>query len=68
MRVSRVPLLAMLLLGAPLLAAQVVATIEITDPALRALQEQSFNNLKTVGQNITGYQFSFPFYLSRKLL
>jgi len=67
MRVSRVPLLAMLLLGAPLLAAQVVATIEITDPALRALQEQSFNNLKTVGQNITGYQFSFPFYLSRKL-
>jgi hypothetical protein len=67
MRVNRIPLFAMLLIGARLLPAQVVASVEISDPALRALQEQSFNNLKTVGQNITGYQFSFPFYLSRKL-
>ena len=57
----------MLLLGARLVPAQVVASVEISDPALRALQQQSFNNLKTVGQNITSYQFPFPFYLSRKL-
>jgi hypothetical protein len=57
----------MLLIGARLLPAQVVASVEIADPALRALQQQSFTDLKTVGQNITGYPFSFPFYLSRKL-
>jgi hypothetical protein len=57
----------MLLIGARLLPAQVVASIEITDPSLRALQEHSFNDLKAVGQSITGYEFSFPFYLSRKL-
>jgi len=67
MRANRIPLFAMLLIGARLLSAQVVASIEITDPALRALQEQSFNNLKAVGQSIAGYQFGFPFYLSRKL-
>ena len=53
--------------GTRLLSAQVVASVEITDPALRALQEQSFNDLKTVGENIAGHQFNFPFYLSRKL-
>lgn len=57
----------MVLIGARLLQAQVVASVEISDPALRALQEQSFKDLKTVGLNITSYPFSFPFYLSRKL-
>jgi hypothetical protein len=57
----------MLLLGARLLPAQVVSTVEIGDPALRALQQQSFNDLKTVGKNIAGYPFTFPFYLSRTL-
>jgi hypothetical protein len=57
----------MLLVGARIVPAQVVASVEITDPALRALQEKSFADLKTVGQNIAGHQFSFPFYLSRKL-
>ena len=67
MSASRIAILAMLLIGARLVPAQVVAPIEINDPALRALQEQSLNGLKTVGQNIAGYQFNFPFYLSRKL-
>jgi len=44
-----------------------VAPVEIGDPALRALQERSFSDLKTVGQNIVSYPFTFPFYLSRKL-
>jgi hypothetical protein len=57
----------MLLIVARLVAAQAVAPIEISDPALRALQEQSFSDLKTVGQTIAGHSFTFPFYFSRKL-
>ncbi len=67
MRASRIAFLAMLLIGARLVPAQVVAPVEIGDPALRALQERSFSDLKTVGQNIVSYPFTFPFYLSRKL-
>src|SRR5271165_7161261 len=67
MRANRIAFVAMMLIGARVVPAQVVASIEISDPALRTLQEQSFNDLKTVGQKITAYQFSYPFYLSRKL-
>ncbi len=67
MRANRFALIAMMLIGARLLPAQVVASVEITDPALRALQEKSFGDLKTVGENIAGHQFNFPFYFSRKL-
>ncbi len=67
MRASRFMVLVMLLVGARIVPAQVVASVEITDPALRALQEKSFADLVTVGQNISAHQFSFPFYLSRKL-
>ena len=67
MHANRIAFFAMLLLGAPLVSAQVVASVEISDPGLRTLQEQSFNNLKTVGQNIAGYRFDYPFYLSRTL-
>jgi hypothetical protein len=57
----------MLLIGASLLAAQVVSPVEISDPALRALQEKSISDLNAVGKNIAAIQFNFPFYLSRKL-
>ena len=67
MRANRLAFIGVLMLAARLLQGQVVASIEITDPALRALQEKSFNDLKTVGENIAGHQFNFPFYLSRKL-
>ena len=67
MRASKLAFLVMLLIGARLVPAQVVASVEMTDPTLRALQEKSFADLKTVGQNIAGHQFSFPFYLSRRL-
>ncbi len=67
MLANKIALIAILLAGARILPAQVVASVEITDPALRALQQQSFTDLKVVGQNITGYPFNFPFYLSRKL-
>ena len=67
MRANKLAILVMLMIGARHVPAQVVASVELTDPALRALQEQSFGSLKAVGQNIAGYQFTFPFYLSRKL-
>ena len=67
MRASRIAFLAMLLIGARLVPAQVVSPVEISDPAMRALQERSFNDLKAAGQNIASYHFNFPFYLSRKL-
>ncbi len=67
MRANRIAFLVMLLIGARLLPAQVVSPVEIGDPAMRALQERSIGDLNTVGQNIAGYQFNFPFYLSRKL-
>jgi hypothetical protein len=67
MLANRIALIATLLACARILPAQVVASVEMTDPALRALQQQSFTDLKAVGQNITNYPFNFPFYLSRKL-
>jgi len=67
MRANELAFLVMLLIGARLVPAQVVASVEMTDPTLRALQERSFADLKTVGQNIAGHPFSFPFYLSRRL-
>ena len=67
MRANRIAILTMLLLGVRMLPAQVVSTVEIGDPALRTLQQQSFNDLKTVGKSIATYPFTFPFYLSRTL-
>jgi len=64
---NRTTLIAVLLACARILPAQVVASVEIADPTLRALQQQSFTDLKAVGQKITDYPFNFPFYLSRKL-
>ena len=48
-------------------AAQVVAPVEIKDPALRDLQTKNIEDLKVVGQEIVSSSFDFPFYLSRKL-
>ena len=48
-------------------AAQVVAPVEIKDPALRDLQTKNIEDLKAVGQEIVTSSFDFPFYLSRKL-
>ena len=67
MRVSKIVLLAMLLIGARLAPAQVVAPVEIGDHVLRGLQESSIGDLNAVGKSIAGIQFNFPFYLSRKL-
>jgi hypothetical protein len=48
-------------------AAQVVAPVEIKDPALRELQFTYLDELKAIGTEITNTSFPYPFYLSRKL-
>ncbi len=48
-------------------AAQVVPLVEISEPALHALQQSSMSQLKIVAQNITNHSFDYPFYCSRKL-
>ncbi|HZQ23555.1 MAG TPA: hypothetical protein VFA89_12245 [Terriglobales bacterium] len=47
--------------------AQVVAPVEIKDPALRALQFKYMDQLKEIGSEINKSGFPYPFYLSRKL-
>jgi hypothetical protein len=47
--------------------AQVVAPVEIKDPALRALQFKYMDELKEIGAQINNASFPYPFYLSRKL-
>ncbi len=67
MRANKLAFLVVFSIGVGPVSAQVVASVELADPSLRALQQQSFGSLQTVGQNIVGHQFNFPFYLSRKL-
>lgn len=47
--------------------AQVLAPPEIPDPAMRALQQQHFAELKAAAVEITSHQYPFRFYLSRTL-
>jgi hypothetical protein len=55
------------LLATAISAAQVVAPVEIKDPALRALQFKYIDDLKDIGAEINNSSFPYSFYLSRKL-
>ena len=55
------------LLVSAISTAQVVAPVEIKDPALRALQFKYMDDLKAIGADINNSSFPYPFYLSRKL-
>jgi len=67
MRRNSIRLFVVLLLISIAALAQVVAPIEIKDPALRDLQQKYMDDLKVVGQEIVTSNFAYPFYLSRKL-
>ncbi len=54
-------------LASAISTAQVVAPVEIKDPALRALQFKYMDDLKAIGADINNSSFPYPFYLSRKL-
>ena len=67
MRANRFASLAIVLLAGRVASAQVVPAVEIRDPELRTLQQNSMSQLKQVGQNIAAHHFNYPFYFSRKL-
>jgi|CZKS01.1.fsa_nt_gi hypothetical protein len=46
---------------------QVLSPPEIVDPAMSALQQRHFPELKAAGVEITSHQYPFRFYLSRTL-
>lgn len=46
---------------------QVLAPAEILDPAMRALQQQHFADMKAAAVEITSHSYPFRFYLSRTL-
>src|SRR6201993_5440530 len=64
---SKLRLLFFGLLATTISTAQVVAPVEIKDPALRALQFKYMDDLKAIGTDINNSSFPYPFYLSRKL-
>lgn len=67
MHKNRAALLALILFLANSSLAQVVSPAAIKDPALRALQQEYVDELRTTGQDILQTKFDYPFYLSRKL-
>lgn len=66
MRTSRI-LLVLLIAVAATARAQVLSPFEIQDPAIRNLQQQYFEDLKSIGTSLTQHSFPYPFYFSRKL-
>lgn len=50
-----------------LVAAQTLTPAEIKSPEMRALQERYMRQLQSVGAEIQGHIFPFPFYFSRVL-
>jgi len=67
MRRNRIPFFLPLLLISFPGVGQVVAPVEIKDPALRDLQQKYIDDLKIVGKDIVAGDYPYPFYLSRKL-
>jgi hypothetical protein len=66
MRISKI--LGFILLVATAMAqAQVVSEFEIQDPAMRRLQKQYMEDLKSVGTSLSQHSFPYKFYFSRRL-
>ena len=64
----RIPLaISLLFIAAVSSDGQVVAPSEISDPAIRTLQQDSLPQLQLVAKNIATHKFDYDFYLTRKL-
>src|ERR1035438_4591182 len=48
-------------------SAQVLSPTEIADPAIRALQQNHLEELRTITDALSGHQFPYHFFFSRKL-
>jgi hypothetical protein len=58
---------ATLIAAVPQIRSQVLSPAEIVDPALRALQQKYFQELKAAAVDITAHRYPYKFYLSRTL-
>jgi len=58
---------AALLAALPQVHSQVLSPAEITDPAMRELQQKHLPELKIAAVDITAHQYPYKFYLSRTL-
>jgi len=68
MRISSSNLLAALLTALTWHArAQVLSPAEITDPAIRSLQQGHLEELRTIPAALAGHHFPYSFYFSRRL-
>jgi hypothetical protein len=56
-----------ILLWSSLLAAQALSPKEISDPAMRKLQQRYYGELKAVASELSQHRFPYAFYFSRKL-
>ncbi len=60
--------LALLVLGSACLsAAQALTPAEVKEPQMRALQEKYFQQLQSIGAEVQGHIYPYPFYCSRVL-
>jgi hypothetical protein len=66
MRISNLGLILSLFLS-PLAAAQVLSPLEMSNPAMRGLQQRYASELKGVASDLTQHKFPYAFYFSRKL-
>jgi hypothetical protein len=57
----------LVVLWTSLLAAQALSPNEISDPAMRKLQQKHYSDLKAVAGELSQHRFPYPFYFSRKL-
>jgi hypothetical protein len=55
------------LIATPLAKGQALTPAEVKSPQMRALQEKYLQQLQTVGAEIQGHIFPYPFYFSRVL-
>ena len=67
MQKTKFTFITILLFVAGLASAQVVSPVEIRDPDMRALQQNSMSQLQVAAQHIAAHHFDYPFYFSRKL-
>ena len=67
MQKTKFTFITILLFVAGLASAQVVSPVEIQDPDMRALQQNSMSQLQVAAQHIAAHHFDYPFYFSRKL-
>ncbi len=67
MRINRISIVVLLVAVATGAWAQVLSPFEMQDPAMRRLQQEYLEDLKSIGSDLKDHKFPYAFYFSRKL-